>query len=110
KAERILGGGGVFAAIDPGEIGAESGAALRLAVDKNKPAALFHNAVHGRETEASALGTLGGEERLEDARLGVVVHADAGVADGENDIVARGERRMCAGEVFVERGVRGLDG
>ena len=71
KAERILRGGGVFPAVDSRKIGAESGAALRLAIDKNKAAALFHDAVHGGEAEAGALGALGGEERLEDARLGI---------------------------------------
>ena len=88
KTERFLRGGGIFAAIDSRKIGAESSAALRLAVDEDKAAALLHDAVHRGEAQAGALGALGGEERLEDARLGFAVHADAGVADGEHDVVA----------------------
>jgi len=52
----------------------------------------------------------GGEERLEDAQLGFVVHADAVIADGEHDVVAGGERRVGAREVFVKGDVGGLDG
>src|SRR5258707_11526064 len=110
KSEGILSGGGVFSAINSREVGTEGGAALRLAVDKDKSAALFHDAVHHREAEASALGAFGGEERLEDPRLGFIVHPDAGVADGEHDVVACGERGVSTREMFVEGDVRGLNG
>ena len=47
KAEGFLHGGRFFTAVGAREIGAEGGAALRLAVDKNKGAALFDDAVNG---------------------------------------------------------------
>src|ERR1035437_10483925 len=82
KAERILRRSGLFATIDSREIGTESRAALRLAVDEDKPAALFHDAIHSREDEAGAFGALGGKERLEEGGLGFAVHADARAASG----------------------------
>ncbi len=59
KDERVLRRGGVFVSIGTREINTKNGAALRLAVDENKAAALFYDAVHGRKAQAGALGTLG---------------------------------------------------
>ena len=97
EAESVVRGGGLTTGVDTGEIGAEGSATVRLAVDEDEAAALFHDAVHGGEAEAGALGALGGEERFEDARLGVAVHPDSGVADGEHDIVAGTERGVGRG-------------
>jgi len=56
KAQRVLRGGGIFATLDAREIGAQDGAAVRLAVDEDKATALFHDAVHRGEAEAGTLG------------------------------------------------------
>src|ERR1700674_1744624 len=110
KTEGILCSGGIFPAIDSRKIGTAGDIVLRLDVGQDKAAALFHDAIHHGKAEASALSTFGGEERLEDARLGFVVHANAGVADGKHDVVARGERRVSTSEVLVEGDVGSLDG
>src|SRR5271157_5334797 len=110
QRQRFLRCGGVFAAIDSRKIGAESGAALRLAVHKNKSATLLHDAIHGRKSKPRTLGALGSKERLENARLRFAVHPNARVADGEHDVVAWSKRSMRAREVFVERDVGRLDG
>jgi hypothetical protein len=47
----------------------------------------MHDAEHDRESEAGALADfLRREERFEDARLRLLVHAVAGIADGEHDV------------------------
>ena len=62
----------------------------RLAVIAHRAARLRGQAVHHREAEPGALaGALGGEERLGRALQRRLVHAGAGVADGDADIIAR---------------------
>ena len=66
------------------------------------PAALPHDAVHRREAQARAPAQLlGGEERLEQMRQHVVVHADAGVAHAQRD------QRAAERQAFGRRRARG---
>src|SRR6202030_1851740 len=52
-------------------------------------ATLFHDTIRSRESQARPLpDLLRGEERLEDLSLGVLVHADAGIPNFEQNIVA----------------------
>ena len=66
------------------------GRALALgAVDPDMAARLLGEAVDHRQPEAGALADrLGREERLEDLRERVRRHADAGVADADDGVVA----------------------
>ena len=82
---------------------------MRLAVDENEAAALLHDAIYRRQSKPGTLGTLRGEERLEDARLRLVVHSDAGVADGQHDVLARHQRCVRPGKDLVERDVGRLN-
>src|SRR5207302_6036726 len=83
---------------------------MRLTIYKDKGAALFQNSVHGGKSEARALGAFRGKEWLEDACLGLAIHAHAGVADREHDVVARSNRTMGTREIFVEGHIGGLNG
>ncbi len=61
-------------------------AAPRLALHRDRAAALLHDAIDGREPQPRALALLlRGEERLEEVAAHVLVHADPGVADNEPD-------------------------
>src|ERR1700733_14976910 len=110
KAEIFLREDGLFADIGTRKIGAERGTALWLTVDENVGAALLHDAVNRGQTKACAFGTFRGEERFEDARLGVTIHADASVTDGEHDVVAWKHGLVRAREILVDADIGGLDG
>src|SRR5258705_24869 len=63
------------------QVDLERRAEARFKIDPDESAALSHDAVDGRETEPGTLADfLGGEEGLEDPRLGCLVHPAAGVA------------------------------
>src|SRR5208282_535310 len=63
------------------------GAAAEFALHENVSAALLDDAVDRREAETCAFAFFfRGEERFEDAGLGVAVHALAVVADGDHHI------------------------
>ena len=67
------------------------------------PAVLLNNAIYGGQTEAGAFADVfGGEERFEDARDGGRVHANAGVADRQQDVLAGSEGLVILAEGFVE--------
>ena len=76
--------------VDARQVDLDGGAAPDLAVDFHAAAALLDDPEDGGEAQAGALArSLGGEERLEQARLGGRVHAGAGVADRQQDVSAR---------------------
>ena len=53
-----------------------------FAVYPNVSPALFHYAIHNRQSQPGALaGLFGGEERFEDVRHDCRIHAGAGVTD-----------------------------
>src|SRR5438046_2927215 len=88
RRERLLqeGGPGVRASgggarrRDARQVDADRGATARRPVHGDVPAALTHDAVHGGESQPGALAAwLGGEERLEQVCLDLVVHADPAV-------------------------------
>jgi hypothetical protein len=74
------------------------------------PAALLDDAEHRRQAEAGARARrLGGEERLEQVALHLLAHADPGVADREQRVVA-GRALAARGDVvLVELDGRCLD-
>src|SRR5260370_761883 len=99
-----LGGNGFWMKVTPGsdtpcrtmassanpEMNSSFSPGAGLAVDGEIAAALLDDAVHRRETEPGAFAALlGGEERLEDARLDGLLHADTVVADRQHHVAAR---------------------
>src|SRR5262249_61846319 len=69
------------------KINPESCPGARLALNRDVPTALFHDAVHRRQSESSAFThRLGGKKRFEDLRQRVRVHAGASVADNKTGI------------------------
>jgi hypothetical protein len=68
----------------------EGGAMADFAVDGYVSAALFHDSVNGGQAQPGPFSLLfGGKERLENTRESLPVHAATGVADGDQDVVAR---------------------
>src|SRR6185295_12402303 len=71
------------------EVDGEGGAASFAAFDADAASGLAHDAVDGREPEAGAFANFfGGEEGFEDVRARGLGNAGAGVAYGEDDVVA----------------------
>src|SRR5207245_1832729 len=71
------------------QIHAECRADSELAFDLDMSAALFDNAVHGRQTESRTLAKFFGcEERLECPGSSFFVHASAGIADLKHRVLA----------------------
>ena len=74
------------------------------------PPVLLDDAVARRQAEARPLADfLRGEEGLEDVRLHVRIHADAGVADGEQHVRPGLHGRVIARELGVEHDIARLD-
>ena len=74
-------------------------------------AALLDNAIAGGESQAGSFALLlGGEERFKQVGLYFVIHAGAGIADGERGVVARRGRQMLFRVCLIQVHVRGLDG
>src|SRR5438876_10580026 len=97
--------------VDARQVDLEAGAAARLGVYPDEPPALLHDAVHRGQPQARAFAPLlGREERLEQMGLHVRRHADAGIADREQDVAPRRRREVLARIALVQFGVRGLDG
>src|SRR6267378_8319376 len=79
------------------QIDFKGGAFIRFAVNPDIPTALFHNSVHGRETEACAFAYFfGGEKRFKDARLRIVIHSYPRVADSEHHVFTWSHANMPA--------------
>ncbi len=110
RGQRRLRGQGFSGGAEARQIDLERGAFAGFAVQPDVAFALLDDAVHRGQSEPGALQSLGGVEGLEDVGLGIGVHAHAGVADGEHDVVAGLHRGMEAGVVGVEGDVGGLDG
>src|SRR5207302_6452246 len=88
------------------ELDGERRALAELALDVELGVVAGHDAVDDAETEAGTALALGGEERIEDALAHVFGHADAGVADAAQDVIAvdgRAERHATAPGPGVER-------
>ena len=76
-----------------------------LAVEVHESVVLFHEPVHHGHAESGAhAGGLGGEERLEHARLGLAVHTGAGVAHAEAYVHARLDPGVQRAVLRVEPG------
>src|SRR5256885_11112271 len=103
QSKEFLCGCGFLLHIDTWKISAESCAPLGLTVHEDVTAALLHDAIHGGKTKARPLCTFRSEKRLKDAGLGFTIHADAGIADGEHDVLPRFEGSMSACKAIVER-------
>src|SRR6478609_7927721 len=85
---RGLGCEGVWP-IEHREVQAKRGARARLAVNPDVAAALFDDAEYRRKPKSRPFAELLGRiEGLEDASLGLARHANAGIADGEQDVEA----------------------
>ena len=81
---------GFAVGLDPGQEHLERGAFPGLAVDLDVPPTLLGDPVdHGQAQARPLAPLLGGEERLEDPRLGVRVHSAPGVAHGQHDVGSR---------------------
>ena len=81
-----------------GQINFEGRSVAGLAVDQNLSAALLDDSVHDGKSQARTFSLLlGGEKRFEQARLGSVVHAGAGIADGEQGVAAGVDSDVTAG-------------
>src|SRR5712671_6784740 len=89
-AERnCCGAKGVAGFVDTREINGEGAAVAGFALNKDIASALLDDAVDGGQAEAGSFAFFfGSKEGLEDAGLGVAVHAFAGVADGNHDVGA----------------------
>ena len=88
----------------------EHRAELRLAVDEDRAAVLFDDAVHRCEPEPRALAKLFGRiERFEQTFSSRIVHPYAGVADGEHDVLADCRARMSGYVRPVEFHIGRLD-
>ena len=81
-----------------------------MTVDANISAALFDDAVDGRQAKSGAFSyLLGGEERLEDVRQNLWADASSGIAHGKHDVWAGTGARMVSHIVFIQGDVRGFD-
>ena len=96
--------------LDLGQEDVEGGAAAEFAVHLDMAAGELDDAADGGQAEAGPFArSLGGEQGLEDACPDIGGHADAGVADGQQDIGA-GAGVIGLGIGFVERDIVGHDG
>ena len=112
----VLGRGGRHPARERGGLVAgrdqhgEGGPKPRLGVDLHGPAGLGDDAVDRGQPEAGAVALgLGGEEGLEGAVDGGLVHAGAGVGDTQPDVTARPQAGPGLGVGGVGLQVAGLD-
>ena len=95
--------------VDARQQDGERGSGPHRAVDGGVAPGLLHDAVHGREPESCPLARrLGREERLEDPAHGLLVHADAGVAYLDGDVVPLLQPAMIARVARRDVPVRGL--
>ena len=94
---------------DPRQPDGEHRAGAGGALDGHLAAALVDDPVHGREAEADAL-VASREERLEDPRERLLVHADARVGDDELDGAVVGVARRDRQPAAVRHRVAGVHG
>src|SRR5207237_4626635 len=85
-----------------GQIDANRRAASGRGVHRNRAAALIDDAVDRRQPEPRAFALrLRREEWLERVRARLLVHAGAGVGDGERDVLGGRERQAFLGELLL---------
>ena len=83
----------------------------RLAVDIDEAVVLLDDAVNRGQPQAGAFAhLLGGEKRLEQIVQGLMIHAAAVVADGQQHIIAGDKARVMGAVVLVESDVARFDG
>src|SRR3954466_3585726 len=88
----------------------KSRADSKLAVNPNVAAALLDDAVHGGESQPSALTNFfGSEERLEDARFHLLRHSQSGIAYRDHYVTSRSHRDVIPCIGIVEIDVRSFD-
>src|SRR5262249_15153963 len=76
--------------VDPRQVDLEHGSEPRLTVNPNVAAALFHNTVDRRQSQAGSFTYFfRRKEGLEDSRLRLLVHAASGIADRQHDVFSR---------------------
>src|SRR5207247_835033 len=98
-------------AIDPWQVNPEGGSVADLAIDPDAAAALIDDPVYGGEPQPSTLpGLFRREKRLENTRLGVLIHPNTGVRYGKHCVVADLSAYMLASVLFTQDHVGGLDG
>src|ERR1700689_3755884 len=98
-------------AVDARQINVERGADSFFALHHDVSGALLYDAIDGGESESGAFAFFfGGKEGLEDSRLCFFVHADAGVAYGQQNVVAGTNKGLAAAMGLSHDQVLGLDG
>ena len=102
RSRLTRGGGGRTDVL--GKIEPEGRALAGLAMDRDCAVVAVHDAVDDGQAQARALaGRLGGEKRLENPPQGRLVHAAAGVADGQAGIAAGAQPRFHCRKRRIDR-------
>ena len=94
---------------DARQIDLEGSSSADFAGDPNVSAALLDDAVDGGEAKAGSLRSLSRKKRLKDVRLSLSVHACAGVADLEHNVIAGPQRCVMPCVLFTEGYVGSLN-
>ena len=92
------------------QVDGDASAHAGFAGDRDRAAALGHDAVDHRHAQPDAFaGPLGGEKRLEEMGADLFIHAAAVVADGKNDEVAGVQSGMALDGARVQGAGAGRD-
>ena len=87
------------------QVDLEGRSLARLAVDIDETVVLLDHAVDRGQAQSGAFAHfLGGEERFEEMSLGLLVHAAAVIAHGQQDIFAGDKTRVIGAVCLVEGG------
>src|ERR1700675_4993285 len=79
---------GIRSSVDTGEINRKNAAFARFTVNPDESVALLHNSVDRRQTQPRSFsGLFGRIERFENMNLSLGVHADACIADPQQDVL-----------------------
>ena len=109
EGSRLRDAGFLHGAVDTGQVDLKGAALAELAVHPDVAAALFDDAVNGRETQTGAASTfLCSVEGLEDVHDGPAIHAHTGVGNREHDVAAGLHADMVFGVARIEIGVSSL--
>src|SRR5690242_170030 len=89
--------------LDAWQIDFEGCAVTQLARHHDVTAALLDDSINSGQSQTSAAsGIFRSEERLEDAGLGLRIHADTAVGDGQKHVTAGLSRYASSGVGLVE--------